>query len=156
MLAFQFTFKNKRTQMTQWMYTCNTLTVKRALSILLSKDRWDLKTDSYPTILFSKQRGIILTLPAASGEARRCRRSFATSRLPYFAATCRGVNPFCEEAKYRVMSKYCQSKLAEDNFTNTSMRHTRAIQHGQSTTEKYNCLFYSWCWLFSCQSSALK
>lgn len=39
------------------------------------------------------------TFPAESAAARRCRRSFATSRLPYLAATCRGVKPFwkCEE-----------------------------------------------------------
>lgn len=40
-----------------------------------------------------------VTLPASSGSALLCRRSFATSRFPYLAATCRGVNPFCEEER---------------------------------------------------------
>lgn len=35
------------------------------------------------------------TFPAASGEALFCRRRLATSILPYLAATCRGLNPFC-------------------------------------------------------------
>jgi hypothetical protein len=41
----------------------------------------------------------LFTFPAESAAARRCKRSFATSRLPYLAATCRGVKPFwkCEE-----------------------------------------------------------
>lgn len=34
------------------------------------------------------------TFPAESAAARRCKRSFATSRLPYLAATCKGVKPF--------------------------------------------------------------
>lgn len=40
-----------------------------------------------------------LTFPAASGAALFCRRRLATSILPYFAATCRGLNPFCWEIK---------------------------------------------------------
>lgn len=37
------------------------------------------------------------TFPAESGGARRFSSSLATSRLPYLAATCRGVKPFCRE-----------------------------------------------------------
>lgn len=40
-----------------------------------------------------------LTFPAASGAALLCRRRLATSILPYFAATCRGLKPFCYRMK---------------------------------------------------------
>lgn len=40
---------------------------------------------------------LIFTFPASSKSALRCKRSFATSRLPYLAATCRGVKPFYKE-----------------------------------------------------------
>lgn len=45
-----------------------------------------------------------VTLPASSGSALLCRRSFATSRFPYLAATCRGVNPFCKEEREMFVS----------------------------------------------------
>lgn len=42
---------------------------------------------------------LVFTFPASSIRALRCKRSFATSRLPYLAATCRGVKPFYKEKR---------------------------------------------------------
>lgn len=41
-------------------------------------------------------RLICPTFPAASGDAFFWSRRLATSSLPYLAATCKGVNPFCK------------------------------------------------------------
>lgn len=46
-----------------------------------------------------------LTFPAASGAALFCRSKLATSILPYFAATCSGLKPFC----------WTQSKIHRQN-----------------------------------------
>lgn len=52
-----------------------------------------------------------LTFPAESAAARRCKRSFATSRLPYLAATCRGVKPF-----YSPTTEKCERNVKIRDF----------------------------------------